>query len=513
MSTDAPQQISTQSPAAAEAVSTVACAICRRQFARYTCPRCNIPYCSLTCFRSESHNGCSETFYRQELEADVHSSPSRTTEERLKMMELLRQFEEGAADADLLGETDSDNEGEDVDLVRRLGKVDLESVSSEELWAKLTPAERDKFLRALGDPSSELAQQLLASEELEKARVEPWWEAQPSVAEDADAVVEGRALPENATRKRFGARPEMMDVPLAMVHAATASVGSAPILLYNMCALCMAYAYTTRHLAMSPLSALSLGDPEHAEACRTIAHLAPFLADRKSATIHPTLSSVVTDFWSRFEPGKMTSPFLSVLLRDTAILLRPAPVTVLRRATSSGSDRGVSGALRESTQAQDGRADLASHPNALAILALSDLFALFQAAPRATQIPAPPEPPEPLPSSVPPLPSGMPTSIPLSVPPPLTSGAAPHPPSPERVRGSKHIPHKLTFYAAHVLGAPTAMLRVLADEVAVRAQAVAREGADVDWEGPSTGVAAASRDREAMRETFPTGNPVIEELP
>ena len=26
---------------------------CRRQFAKYTCPTCNIPYCSLTCFRSQ----------------------------------------------------------------------------------------------------------------------------------------------------------------------------------------------------------------------------------------------------------------------------------------------------------------------------------------------------------------------------------------------------------------------------------------------------------------------------
>lgn len=25
---------------------------CRRQFSRYTCPKCNIPYCSLICFRS-----------------------------------------------------------------------------------------------------------------------------------------------------------------------------------------------------------------------------------------------------------------------------------------------------------------------------------------------------------------------------------------------------------------------------------------------------------------------------
>ena len=26
---------------------------CRRQFSRYTCPRCNLLYCSLSCFRAE----------------------------------------------------------------------------------------------------------------------------------------------------------------------------------------------------------------------------------------------------------------------------------------------------------------------------------------------------------------------------------------------------------------------------------------------------------------------------
>lgn len=26
---------------------------CRRQFSKYTCPKCNVPYCSLICFRSQ----------------------------------------------------------------------------------------------------------------------------------------------------------------------------------------------------------------------------------------------------------------------------------------------------------------------------------------------------------------------------------------------------------------------------------------------------------------------------
>lgn len=29
------------------------CSSCRRQIAKYTCPKCNLPYCSLACFRSQ----------------------------------------------------------------------------------------------------------------------------------------------------------------------------------------------------------------------------------------------------------------------------------------------------------------------------------------------------------------------------------------------------------------------------------------------------------------------------
>jgi hypothetical protein len=45
------------------------------------------------------------------------------------------------------------------------------------LWSLLTDSQRDKFLKAPVNPSSELAQQLLADETLERDRQEPWWEA------------------------------------------------------------------------------------------------------------------------------------------------------------------------------------------------------------------------------------------------------------------------------------------------------------------------------------------------
>ncbi|KAJ6591144.1 hypothetical protein DFH09DRAFT_1306771 [Mycena vulgaris] len=39
-------------PVLAPDPNTVTCALCTRQFAKYTCPACNAPYCSLPCFRS-----------------------------------------------------------------------------------------------------------------------------------------------------------------------------------------------------------------------------------------------------------------------------------------------------------------------------------------------------------------------------------------------------------------------------------------------------------------------------
>ncbi|XP_077863313.1 zinc finger HIT domain-containing protein 2-like [Saccoglossus kowalevskii] len=41
------------------------CKLCLKQFSRYTCPRCNIPYCSVSCYKSEAHSSCSEQFYKE----------------------------------------------------------------------------------------------------------------------------------------------------------------------------------------------------------------------------------------------------------------------------------------------------------------------------------------------------------------------------------------------------------------------------------------------------------------
>ncbi|KAI0630666.1 hypothetical protein C8Q77DRAFT_219757 [Trametes polyzona] len=398
-----------------ESVATVPCAICRRQFSRYTCPRCNIPYCSLVCFRSEKHGDCSESFYRKEVELDVKSEPSANVEEKRRMLELLKRFEEDALDdSPLLGDSDNDDEDDADDLEHRLQNIDLDSASYEELWAALTPAERDKFMRALNDPDSDLAKQLLASEELERERVEPWWTA-PTEPDSKHVSTE-------ATRSH-GSRPPIMQIPPPLVEQSANNALSGPLLLYNISAVCITYAYITRHFAVSPLSSLPATDPNYDEVKRTISRLVPFLTDRKSTLVHSSLSGVVTDLWSRFPLGHMNPQFFSLLLKDTALLLRPAKVTVVPEPGS---------ALTPS--------ELDAHPSANALRVLSDLAQFFdesRAGPEAAQ------------------------------PPPQSK--------PQSKAKPNHVVHKLTFYAAYVLGTPAPMLRMLADEAVMQAKALDEE--------------------------------------
>ena len=156
------------------------------------------------------------------------------------MMELLKRFEEEAAedeDALLRAEDDEDDEN---DLAQRLATLDFgqsnflqpvrhathsrtDDVSYDQLWEVLTPAERQKFLGALNDPSSEVAQSLLASDDLVKQIIQPWWDA----PHDEHS---SRKIP----TKHYGHRPSMLDLPDAVLHASKNASSTGPSLLFNV---------------------------------------------------------------------------------------------------------------------------------------------------------------------------------------------------------------------------------------------------------------------------------------
>ena len=97
----------------------------------------------------------------------------------------------------------------------------LDSTTPDALWAMLTSAERSKFITVLNNPTGELAQQLLASESLEKEIQDPWWEA----PKDNTQVKEDFSPP------RHNAKPRIMEVPLSMINPKP----TGRPLVYNVC--------------------------------------------------------------------------------------------------------------------------------------------------------------------------------------------------------------------------------------------------------------------------------------
>ncbi|KAJ3992141.1 hypothetical protein F5050DRAFT_1801854 [Lentinula boryana] len=397
-------------PSSFQEDSNVVCKICRRQISRYTCPECNIPYCSSTCFKSPAHANCSESFYKKQIESDVRSdSMSKSAEERLKMMEILKRFEEDNLEQAVGDDKEDEDEDED-DLEKRFAGIDIASTSPNTLWSLLSQSERDEFVRSLQDPSSNLSQELLLSEELQRELVlRPWWEsASEGIPVHGDPLI--RDAGQSGSGIFYGNThlPELIDIPSTMVKP----LPSGPPLIYNLCAICIAYAFVTRRLATSPLAPINADSPSSQdieEAKRLLAHLVPFLMDRKSTVLHTTVSAAIDDIWSRLDKACSTilSSTFTVLMRDAATLLRPLPVGAI--SSTSGSSTST--------------IDITSHPNRTTIYVLSDLSRIF-----TTHL------------------HGMTRN--------------PHP----------HIAHKFIFYAAHVLSTPPIVLRSLADDLAARAR-------------------------------------------
>jgi hypothetical protein len=183
----------------------------------------------------KAHSECSESFYRKEIESDIQASPSTSADERNKMLALLRKFEdEYSEEPDVLAK-DSD------DLSRKLEAVNLGALSNllktvrtyfnideadpDVIWAMLSSSQRDSFLKIIRDPSSELAQELLSSAELQQERRKPWWES-PLMESDI-ATTES---------SEFGVSPKMMSIPQSLIASGAVS-DSNRFLVYNILAL------------------------------------------------------------------------------------------------------------------------------------------------------------------------------------------------------------------------------------------------------------------------------------
>lgn len=177
------------------------CGLCLSKPSCYTCPRCNIPYCGLVCYRSPNHSACSEEFYKESVLQEMKSQGVTDEEGKGKMQEILLRLRQNAEDeggmtnllrnlqeetgtnvtqqdtdalellsrlAEIQSAGDEDSqeaqeiltklqdieeggnaidgcEEEETELTEKLAGLDIDSLSEEELWSLLSAQEKEKF--------------------------------------------------------------------------------------------------------------------------------------------------------------------------------------------------------------------------------------------------------------------------------------------------------------------------------------------------------------------------------
>ncbi|KAL4078748.1 hypothetical protein V8B97DRAFT_1071490 [Scleroderma yunnanense] len=113
---------------------------------------------------------------------------------------------------------------------------------------------------------------------------------------------------------------------------------------------------------MSPLASSSNDPQDQSEARRLIARAVPFIADRQSRVLYVTLADATTNVWPRLDSGNAEPSAMVVLLRDVSQLVRPHKVVLTEGSKDEAAPKPT----------------LASDPRAYALMALSDLAALFE---------------------------------------------------------------------------------------------------------------------------------------
>ena len=107
------------------------CKVCHKEVSKYTCPRCEVPYCSLACYKNHSVD-CLESFYQAQVKHEL-SHQRATDEEKQKLGEIMQRLQKLDCDEDE-NETETEEERIEREKFERL---------------QLTKAWLDEFLSLL----------------------------------------------------------------------------------------------------------------------------------------------------------------------------------------------------------------------------------------------------------------------------------------------------------------------------------------------------------------------------
>ncbi|XP_033641703.1 zinc finger HIT domain-containing protein 2-like [Asterias rubens] len=254
--------------------STAVCDLCLKNSSKYRCPRCSAAYCSLACYQSQKHSGCSEKFSREHFQ-EVLKNKKGSAADRKKMLEILERVETDYKplfqdDEEEDEEGDEETEGGAASLEERIAGLDLD-VDIDEVWERLTDKEKRDFETVLH------AGKLGALVPIWK----PWWESheadlikvidndpppsskappqpprQPSyideIEEDLEKVVNDLGIKDDQTtdqdlvEEAASSNPPKILKKIAKLSEVLRSKKASDSVIYNLLNILYSYAYVVR---------------------------------------------------------------------------------------------------------------------------------------------------------------------------------------------------------------------------------------------------------------------------
>ncbi|KAE8901457.1 hypothetical protein PF005_g10094 [Phytophthora fragariae] len=153
-----------EGPSVSNASLVRVCRVCTNREARYTCPRCNTPYCSVDCYRSHGE-GCTEQFFEGHVRGEMQlASAARGDDEKKQqksIQELLERVQKFQEEQQQLADGEDDEEA----LAQRMQELAMLDAAGELTLESLTPEERKRFLGEVADGRLGKLVQLWS----------PWW--------------------------------------------------------------------------------------------------------------------------------------------------------------------------------------------------------------------------------------------------------------------------------------------------------------------------------------------------
>lgn len=140
--------------------SNTTCSICKKQFNKYICPKCNVHYCSLLCYKVHSKD-CTNIFYKERIVENL-KTPNAPETFKVETLEMLKNIDKEKHENSL--------DEEDLEV---LSKLNLE----QDISLKDLPENLQKdFQKSLKDGRISTWMKIWV----------PWWTQSPKIIEVKD---------------------------------------------------------------------------------------------------------------------------------------------------------------------------------------------------------------------------------------------------------------------------------------------------------------------------------------